>query len=85
MASNMPEEIVFSVDENKKFAIQSDEEMLSKYCALIDEIMCTGHAYEADGAFTYTQSSLPQLEKLRDKYERRVLLNRGVTGRNIIS
>lgn len=81
----MPEEIVFNGDENKKFAIKSDEEMFAHYDELIAEVSATGHAYEADGAITYTKSSIPQLEKLRDKYERRVLLNCGVTGRNTIS
>ena len=80
----MPEEIVYNSDDNKKYAVKSDEEWFVHYDALIAEVSATGHAYEADGAITYTQSSLPQLEKLRSKYENRVLLNRGITGRNII-
>ena len=69
---------------NNTHTVKSDEEWFAYYDALIAEIGDTGHAYSADGALEYTQSSIPQLEKLRKKYEDRVMLWRGVTGSNQI-
>ena len=79
----MADSIVYNGEAtDQSHTIKSDEERLAFYDALITEIGDTGHAYSADGALMYTQSSLPQLEKLRQKFEDRVLLWRGVTGRN---
>ena len=82
----MADSIIFKdEDSDQDRMIRSDEEWLAYYDDLIFRIAQTGHAYSADGAIMYTQSSLPQLEKLKAKYEDRVLLWRGVSGRNSVS
>ena len=72
--------ISFHTDETD-YKIKSDEQRLAEIEELIDLVMKTGHAYAADGAIEYTQSDLTRLEELRSKYENRVLLFRGVTGK----
>ena len=76
----MADQICFHTD-NADYKIKSDEQRLAEIEELIDLVMKTGHAYAADGAIEYTQSDLTQLETLRSKYEDRVLLFRGVSGR----
>jgi hypothetical protein len=70
-------------DQNR--TIKSDEELLEDLDSLISELRETGHSYSADGAIMYTQASIPQLLKERKMFEDRVLLWRGVTGRNTIT
>jgi hypothetical protein len=81
----MAESITFKDESsNPVYELTSDEEWLTLYDGLIKRIMLTGHAYSADGSLEYTQTELPQLEMLKQKYEDRVLLWRGVTGSNVI-
>ena len=72
-------------NEDINHIISSDEEMVAFYDQLIKEVGSTGHAYSIKDARSYSQSDLPALERLRDKYLAKVAeKNTDPSGRNKI-
>lgn len=64
--------------------VDDDQKMLSLVRQCIQDVFTLGQSYSIIGSRTWTAADLPELRKMETRYERRILLAAGATGRNLL-